>query len=143
MSGKFYGARDTDSLRSTFKILMQWGAGIATLFTIVYFAGGEWLLGMLTDDGDVVDKAREYLPWAVGVPLCGIAAFIYDGVFIGMTLTRKMLLAMAGSVAVFFAVWFALEPAWGNHALWLAFVAYLAVRGVLMHIFLRAFMSRR
>lgn len=143
LSGKFYGARDTDSLRSTFKILMQWGAGIATLFTIAYFAGGEWLLGILTDDGDVVDKAREYLPWAVGVPLCGIAAFIYDGVFIGMTLTRKMLLAMAGSVAVFFAVWFALEPAWGNHALWLAFVAYLAIRGVLMHIFLRAFMSRR
>ncbi|MDO4320227.1 MAG: MATE family efflux transporter [Bacteroidales bacterium] len=142
LSGKFYGARDHAQLGRCLVVLIEWGAGIALVFTLVYFVAGEWMLGMLTDDGSVVSAAREYLPWAVGIPLCGIAAFIYDGVFVGLTLTRMMLLAMAIAVAVFFVLWFSLAPLLGNHALWLAFVVYLALRGVSMYIFLRIFLQK-
>ena len=69
--------------------------------------------------------------WAVLIPFAGFSAFVWDGVFIGATLTRELLWSMAGAMASFFIVNYALFPTMGNHALWLAFIVYLFVRGAL------------
>lgn len=136
LSGKMEGAGDRAGLRRVMHALLRWGTSIALTFTAIYFICGEWIIESLTDEWSVVDTAREYLPWAVSVPICGIMAFIYDGVAIGLTLTRRMLLSVALGMAVFFAIWLMLQPVMGNHGLWLAFVAYLAVRGISLHILL-------
>ena len=103
---------------------------VAVLFTLVYALGGNAFLGLLTDDRQVIAAAADYFPWAVAIPAAGIAAFIWDGVFIGATATRPMLLSMAVAAACFFAVYFGLRPIMGNHALWLAFLLYLLMRGL-------------
>lgn len=79
--------------------------------------------------------AQEYLWWGVSVPLAGVTAFIWDGVFIGETRTRQMLLSMAVAMVVFFTVYLTLYSSLGNHALWLAFILYLAVRGAVQTVF--------
>ena len=66
----------------------------------------------------------------MAIPLCGFAAFLWDGVFIGATATRQMLYSMSLASATFFAVYYAMEGRMGNHALWLAFLAYLSLRGL-------------
>lgn len=137
LAGKAEGAGDRDGLRRVMRALVKWGAGIAIGFTIIYFIGGEAILTLLTDRREVVDTAREYLPWAVSVPVCGIMAFIYDGVAVGLTMTRRMLMSVAAGTAVFFGLYYALLPAMGNHGLWLAFAAYLAVRGAILYLALR------
>lgn len=76
--------------------------------------------------------------WAVTVPCAGFMAFIWDGVYVGLTRTREMLLSMGVATAVFFAVYAVAFPHLGNHGLWLAFVCYLFVRGLLLGL-----MSRR
>lgn len=130
LAGKHYGAGEYDMMRAVVRRLMGWGAWLALGFTIVYFLGGEMIIRLLTDDYTVIDTAREYLPWAVGIPFCGIMAFLYDGVFVGLTLTRRMLVSLLAGMAVFFFIYFALSPIMGNHALWMAFLGYLLVRGV-------------
>lgn len=137
LAGRFTGASDWGSLRRCVKSLMLWGAVLAALFSTFYFIGGEWVLGILSSQRDVVSASDEYLPWAVTVPLAGFAAFTWDGVFIGATRTREMLLSMIVAVAAFFAVYFTLFTRWGNHALWLAFVVYLFSRGALQTFFAR------
>ena len=132
LAGKYYGARKLPELRRLIRELLVWGAWIALAFTAVYFLGGELIIGLLTDQTTVVHLARQYLPWAVSVPLCGFLAFIYDGVFVGLTATRKMLLSVFGGMAVFFALYYLLEPSMGNSGLWLAFVAYLLSRGLIL-----------
>ncbi len=134
LAGRFYGAGDNDGLHRAVSSILRWGWGIAVVFTVVYFVGGGFGIDLLTDDVCVVEAAREYLPWAVGVPLCGVMAFVYDGVFIGLTRTRKMLAAMAVATAAYFGVYFAACPIMGNHGLWLAFIVYLSVRSVVMHL---------
>jgi len=37
---------------------------------------------------------------------------------------------------VFFGLYFVLFPLWGNHALWLALIVYLALRGLVQHLYL-------
>ena len=61
---------------------------------------------------------------------------------IGTTMTRAMLATMAAATAVYFAIYFTWFPTLGNHALWLAFVSYLMVRGLTQTI-LWKIMSKR
>ncbi|MDE6137497.1 MAG: MATE family efflux transporter, partial [Muribaculaceae bacterium] len=128
IGGRCYGAADRKGLDEVAGKLLRLGAGLALLFGTAYMAGGRLILELLTDRREVVDAAAVYLPWAAAVPLAGVWAFVWDGIFIGMTRTRAMLAAMAAAMVVFFAAW-ALTRALGNHGLWLAFVLYLATRG--------------
>jgi len=135
--GRFCGARDADSLHRVVRQLFLWGGGMVVLFTILYGLGGELFLSLLTSDKTVVEAACEYLPWAVLIPLCGMAAFVWDGVFVGLMDTRAMLVSCAVGAVVFFAVWAMLGTTMGNDGLWLALLVYLALRGVVLTEFFR------
>lgn len=137
LAGNFYGAGAYDKMYQTVRRLLWWGTVVALVFTAVYFVFGEGILSILTDRGEVIATAKEFLPWAVSIPLCGIAAFIYDGIFVGLTMTRKMLLSVGLGMIVFFAVYFSLRSVLGNHALWLAFILYLIVRGIALWVSLK------
>lgn len=147
LAGKYCGANDKSALaRLTYSLLWRWGLPLALIFTLAYFLGGGLLVRLLTNDGAVVAAACAYSPWTWLIPLAGYAAFIYDGIFIGMTLTRGMLVSSFVSAASFFAilaiaVLMPLVQAHQelvNHALWLAFIAYLAMRGLMQrHILSR------
>lgn len=135
LCGEYVGRQDGAGLRQTIRSLFRWGFGLALIFTVLYAVCGSWFLALLTNQHEVVAFARDYLAWVVVVPLVGFAAFVWDGVYIGMTLTNRMFLSMLVSAIVFFALWFAFGSRLGNHALWLAFLSYLGTRS-LMQTFL-------
>lgn len=130
LAGRFHGAGDKISLHTAVAQLLRIGLAMSLLFTAIYFLAGEAILKLLTDVKSVLDVAGDYLPWAVTVPLTGMTAFIFDGIFIGITRTRLMLLIMFAAMLVFFALYFICQPVMGNHGLWLAFSAYLLTRGI-------------
>ena len=136
LCGKYDGSTSPQSLQAVIRHLFRWGWLMVVLFTAVYALGGRGFLGLLTDETSVVDAAMEYLPWALLIPVAGMAAFVYDGIFIGLLKTRGMLVASAVATVVFFGLYFALFPLWGNHALWLALIVYLALRGLVQHLYL-------
>ena len=131
LAGRYLGADDKVMLQSTVQRLFLWGCGVALFFTIVYWFGGPLLLRLLTSDAEVVAVALGYLPWAVLIPVAGMAAFVWDGIFIGTTLSRGMLVSCFWAAVTFFGIWFLLFPCFHNHALWIALLAYLAMRGIL------------
>ena len=137
LTGKFIGAGDRQQLRQTVRGLFTWGTSIATLFTLLYGVGGDEFLGLLTNEPGVIAASTDYFPWAVLIPIAGFSAFLWDGVYVGATATRQMLASMAAAAGTFFAVYLALRPALGNHALWLAFLCYLTLRGVMQWILRR------
>ena len=132
--GKAVGARNATVYRSVVRHLFGWGTGMAVLFTLLYLTAGPWFLSLLTSDTAVVRMAADYQAWTLLIPVCGMAAFIWDGIYIGATATRYMLLSTAAGMAVFFALYFLLIPTLGNHGLWLAFISYLAMRGVVLQV---------
>lgn len=131
LGGRCYGARDVAGFDRLTRRLFLWGGGLAMLFTVAYWSGGEYLLAVLTDDRAVRTAAQTFLPYVMAIPLAGFAAFLYDGLFIGTTSTRGMLLAVGGAAAAFFLAERGLTAILGNHALWLAFLLYLLLRGVI------------
>lgn len=130
LSGRYIGARNRTAFTNTTRHLFMWGGCMAVLFTSVYALGGNAFLGLLTDDKEVITAAGTYFYWALAIPVAGIAAFIWDGVFIGATATHGMLVSMAAAAISFFTTYYGLRPVLGNHALWLAFLIYLSMRGI-------------
>lgn len=130
LCGRFHGAGNQTELHRTIRRLFGWGTALATAYTMAYATGGSAFLSLLTDESNVIAASSEYFAWAVLIPACGMAAFIWDGVFIGLTATRGMLLSAAVATLLFFAAYLTFRPSTGNHALWLAFLIYLAARGI-------------
>lgn len=137
LGGKYCGAADRKAFSTLTRHLFLWGIIVAIAFTLVFAFGGKPLLHLLTSEHDVISTALPYLPWAVAIPIAGVTAFLLDGLFIGLTATRPMLWSTALAAVVFFALYFTLAPILHNHALWLALIAYLAMRGIVEMLMLR------
>lgn len=137
LGGKYCGAADRKAFSTLTRRLFLWGIIVAIAFTLVFALGGKPLLHLLTSEHDVISTALPYLPWAVAIPIAGVTAFLLDGLFIGLTATRPMLWSTALAAIVFFALYFTLAPTLHNHALWLALIAYLAMRGMVEMLMLR------
>lgn len=134
LCGRYLGAGDRPMLSLSVRSLMGVGIILALVFTAVYVGCGEWVMELLSSDRPVVELARHYSVWAMMVPLVGFGAFLWDGVFIGLTRTRMMLISMATAMLTFFALYYLLFPMLGNHGLWIAFLGYLLMRGVVLTI---------
>lgn len=130
LCGRFYGARDKKSFNIALRGIWLWALLLTTAYTITYAAGGDAFLRLLTNEPGIIATANDYLPWAIAIPFCGIAAFVWDGVFVGITNTKGMLAGTSVAAITFFIIYFALYPTLHNHALWLAFNAYLLMRGI-------------
>lgn len=117
--------------------LFGWGVVLAVLFTLIYSVGGSAFLRLLTNDMTVVGAAATYFPWAVAIPLVSFSAFLLDGIYVGTTSTRPMLVAMVGAMIGFFVVELGLRPWFHNHALWAGFLLYLGLRGGIEALYYR------
>ena len=80
--------------------------------------------------------------WAVAIPFAGLAAFVWDGIFIGLTATRSMLQSLFCAAVSFFAVYLSLVSVLGNHALWLALVVYVIMRGLVLTLAARKILKK-
>lgn len=128
--GRYVGARQPAQVSRCIRLLFGWGCLLATVFTMAYLIGGEWFLQLLSSDRAVIAASGQYWWWALAIPFAGMAGFVWDGVYIGATLTRQLMVSMVMAMTVFFAIVLALFGHMGNHALWLAFISYLATRGI-------------
>ena len=130
LAGKYIGSNNRFALHQMVRHLFGWGITLSIVFTLLYGFGGEEFLELLTDEENVITAATTYFYWVLAIPLAGFSAFLYDGIFIGATATNLMLRAMAIASSVFFLIYFGCREAIGNHALWLAFIIYLTLRGI-------------
>lgn len=142
LAGKYIGAGNRTALHRTVRQLFAWGIGLSIGFTLLYLFGGKAFLGLLTDEASVISEAGNYFYWVLAIPLAGFAAFLWDGIFIGATATRQMFYSMLAASAGFFLVYYSLHPRMGNHALWLAFILYLSLRGIMQAVLSRKILQQ-
>lgn len=133
LGGRYFGAHDRLNFQRVTRCLFTWGGALSVLFFFIYFLSGTSLLHLLTDDSQVINRAQQYLPIIYFIPLISFAAFLFDGLYIGTTATRYMLISMFCASAAFFVLINVCTLS--NTLLWLAFLVYLGGRG-LMQAFL-------
>ncbi len=143
LTGRFVGARDTQSLHRCVRMCVAWSFAMSVLCIGIYV--GWWrdlfmlfLRNDASDVGAILDTAHRYIGWIMAIPVAAAVPFTLDGVMTGATLTRIMRNSMLISTAAYFAIFYGFSPFIGNDALWLAFTLYMAIRGVVQY-----FMSHR
>lgn len=134
LTGKYIGAKNQLELHRTIRHLFGWGIILALGFTLLYGAGGKGFLSLLTNDRSVIQASENYFYWVLAIPIAGFSAFLLDGICIGATATHLMLRAMIIASGSFFLTYYGFHDTIGNHALWMAFIIYLALRGVLQGV---------
>jgi len=137
LTGRFVGERNPTMLRLLIKRLFVWGTGLTLFFVLLYFLFSDNIIGFLTDKEIVVKTAKEYLGWVLLIPVAGFAAFLWDGIFVGMTASKQMRNSMFVAMVSFFIIYFLFKSSMGNNALWFAFITYLAMRGIMQAVIFR------
>lgn len=138
LTGRYCGSGDRRMLISAVRHILGWSAVVAAVFFLVYVFGARLIIGLLTDQTDVIDLTMSMYVFVILLPPITVGAFVFDGFFIGLTATRQMLTATSIAAATFFLV--ALVHPWQpsilgvptNHLLWIAFLSYLFLRGALL-----------
>jgi len=139
IGGRAIGAKERKLLDDCVKWTFIWSGAIALAFVAIYIFWGPAMLRMMTGDETVVKVSRLYLPWLALMPVIGVAAFTWDGVFIGATATKAIRNAMLVALAAFFLVWFAGVGLVENnnaaiHLLMAAYFAHLLARTVYLTV---------
>ncbi|MCI5045321.1 MAG: MATE family efflux transporter [Aquisalinus sp.] len=104
------------------------GAVGAFLLCGMYFVLDDILLDLVAPDPAINTAAREYFIWIALSPLAVAAAFQFDGIYIGATRSRALRNSMIVSALLYLLMISILTDPWGNHGLWVAFLAYMLVR---------------
>ena len=128
--GQAFGSRNRDALRQSAIMCSQWGFGVVALLSLIFTFLGPSLIQILTNSPEVQLEALRFLPYLIAVPICGLAAWMFDGIFLGATETSVMRNMMLVSVAVYGVSVAVLVPYFGNHGLWLSLLISLCTRGV-------------
>jgi len=138
LTGRFIGSGNRKGLVTVIRLLFTWGFGISIFFTLLYMTLGDYIFRLLTSIPSVIENAKPFFTWIVMVPVISFVAFLWDGIFIGATAGREMRNSMLiATLLVFFPVYIIAGKFAGNHGLWLAFILFMAARGITMTLMAR------
>ena len=129
MIGKFKGAQDLQNLKRTtlqiFFLLFLFGGTVLLIFALF----SEQLLYLFTDKLKLVEQAKPYLVWIIIAPVVNVAAYVWDGIYLGATASKPLRNSMIVSMLLFLTAVYLFIP-YGNHGLWGAFTLLLIARGI-------------
>jgi MATE family multidrug resistance protein len=127
LCGEAVGAGDRVRFGRIVRVTLVWAGGAAVVISAAYALGGSAFAAAFSTNREVVSTTAAYAGWAIAMPLAGVVSFVFDGVFIGSSWTRAMLISMAAALAVFVVGLVAFRSL-GNHGLWLAFTIFFFAR---------------
>lgn len=137
MVGLRCGERNFEMLRRCVGRLLQWTLVTAVVFSFAYFFGLNFFTSLLTDSAAVIAGVGELTLWISLIPIVACWAFIYDGFYVGITDTFRMMISTLISAVIFFVILYSnyylgdgLGEETGNYVIWTAFLSYLGLRGL-------------
>ena len=128
--GDAVGRRNRAGLREVIRAVLVWSAGLAALMAAAYLAASGLIVAAMTSLPDVRAAAGGWALWAALAPLVAVWAYAYDGIFLGFSATRWMLITMTVAFAGYIAALLLLPGPLGNHGLWIALWLFYGLRGV-------------
>jgi MATE family multidrug resistance protein len=135
LAGIYHGRRDQAALRRLFHLSLTAGLGFALLFLGALFAAKAQVLRLLTSHDDVIAACTDYAWWLVPVLLFGSVAYMYDGLFLGLTEGRRLRNAMLLSTfGVFVPAWGAAVWLESNQLLWFAMALFMVARAATLWV---------
>lgn len=136
--GRFVGAKDIAKFKQAVKLSFVWGIGLGIIISFIFWAFAEPILKIFTDNSGLIVLAMTYMFWTIMAPIVNGFCYIWDGIFIGATATRAMLItALISTFFIFLPVYYFTTPYLGNHGLWLAMIIFMIARGISLSFYFK------
>ncbi len=130
LCGHGAGKKDRMAFQGAVRVTTKAAFLTAIGLSIGYFLFGDLLINLFSGIPAVLDTAKQYLVWAVILPVIAVGAFQMDGIYLGLTQTRMLRNMMVLSLALYIPLSLILQPVWGNHGLWAAFTFFMGLRAI-------------
>ena len=141
LNGERLGAKDRLGFAGYVRAILWRGLAAAAVVAALFALFANPVLASFAATPEVARIAQDQAIWLIIIPFAGVASFVFDGVFVGASWTRAMLISMLGASAVFaLSLW--LSWPLGNHGLWGSFVLFLIVRAGLQAALMRRLMQQ-
>jgi len=134
--GEAIGGRQREDYSGILKAASSSAFLVAELISLTYLAFGRQIIAIYTNQASIRLLAAQFLPWAVVMPIVAVWSFLLDGVFVGATRAAELRNSMLISFAGFLGLEIVLGPRFGNHGLWCAMLAFMALRAVTLGMYL-------
>ncbi|WP_207910340.1 MATE family efflux transporter [Anseongella ginsenosidimutans] len=141
LTGRALGAKDRSRFIRDVKNATQLAGGTALLLALMVWTFGRPAISFLTRDAGVQEIAGQHLSYAAIYIAISFFAFQLDGVFIGAIRSREMRNASIASLLLFIGLEIVLTSWTHNNGLWLAFIAYVFIRGITLYLYLPRLME--
>jgi MATE family multidrug resistance protein len=129
LAGMLHGQKDRQGLRQLFRLSLGSGLAFAVIFLLALLLVRKPLFSLLTSHEDLIEIGLRYLPWLIPVLLFGSLAYMYDGLFLGLTAGRRLRNAMLLSTfGVFVPICGVAVMLRNNHLLWASMALFMAAR---------------
>ncbi len=129
LAGIFFGAGDRPRLRRLVRLGLVTAQGLGASFLLLLLLFPNPIFHLLTSHESILLLCRHYGWWLFPVLLLGAPAFLFDGLFLGLTSGRLLRNAMIVATLVGFVPLATLALARGdNHLLWAALTLWMASR---------------
>lgn len=134
--GEAIGARRVADFRAVLKASSVSAFTVAAVTSLLYLIFGHRIIAVFTNQEAIRLLAGRFLPWLVVLPMVAVWSFLLDGVFIGATRARELRDSMLISLIGFLVLAVVLTAYFGNHGLWCAMLAFMALRATMLALYL-------
>lgn len=141
-SGLAVGGRDADLFRRDLIISAGCGLMLALMLSAAWFWGDLFFIGLFTNLPEVIEQARIYSVYITLFPLISALGIVYYGIFNGALKTRLVCWSMLLTLALYLGADHWLVPVWGNHGLWMSFLAFYVGRSGFLLLFVPSLLKK-
>ena len=130
LAGAAYGRRQRHEFEHWVRYGFLWASVAALLYSLAFYLSGALIIDLITDIEAVRLATKEALPGIILLPLAAVLCFQFDGIFIGATASRAMMITMAAALILFVLIKGYFTDQLGFLGLWLAVNIFMLARGV-------------
>ncbi|MCP5185276.1 MAG: MATE family efflux transporter [Pseudomonadales bacterium] len=132
LCGHAAGRRDRAGILRISRQTLIAALSFAAPFGVLYLLATPFLAGLLSANDAVVEAVTACRVWMALLPFVAVWAFVYDGVYIGLTAVRPLRNTMLVAALLFCVCLVMFLPWLHNHGLWLSFLLFMLVRGIIL-----------
>ena len=123
------------SLQQAFLMLL------VTLTLLLAFSPS--VIALISEISEITAASLSYINWLGVLLLCSVVCFVLDGVLVGATQGRAMLIAILSSTVLVFFPCFYLSKGLENHGLWLSLCVFMSFRSALTYCLYKRLQSQQ
>lgn len=134
LAGNAWGARQREDFQRWTRLTTWWALLCSLCYALLFWVGGDAITSVLTDIQAVRDQVGALMPIVVLLPIVSVWCYQFDGVFIGATAVKAMLVTMGLAFLLYALLLQPMADRWGLLGLWGAVSIFLLARGVFQAI---------